>query len=323
MGFLEPIWTAVNNTITGAGGAVPLTLVAIMSNAQSHSSEQDSLLSIPIEVRLMIYELSVGDIYSEPKFNNDHCYSRRNNARREAFDVYFNVLLVNKQLNGEARHIFYQHHLRQLRQSRQIYYICQTSKPATTALGTPVAPSPSEWKWQLGIHSLWTSNCSSIKALADLQLPELGLALWHPQHSHPSKHSERQSTEQLAALKIFAEELATTLKGNSPRTRITIHIDKQARRSPGQAIFHALAPLRASCEQADVSFMNHGAIELDDWMVAELRRGTGLDWGIVLLDSRREREICHGISERLRLRNIRSEVLKDLQLRAARGLKRL
>ncbi len=312
----------LKNDITSRGSSAPSSPFPDAPAMGPQSSKFQLFLEFPMEVRLIIYEMALGDINTEAKLNNDRCYSLRKKARREAFDIYFNVLLVNKQLNSEARQIFYQHHLCQLRECRQIYYVCQTEKPPSTTIDGPTLP-PSGWKWQLGVHSLRTSNCSSAKALANLRLPMVGLALWLPQRHYPTVASQQHTSEQLAALRTFAQELAAELKSNNTKTNISIHIDEFAHRIPCRAVFSALAPLRASCEQIKTCFMCHGSADLENWMATEIARETGETRQKVGLDSQREWYMCRSISERLRHRHINGEIIKDMRLRESRSIQRL
>lgn len=135
----------------------------------SIEEKPSALLSIPLEVRLDIYDLC---------FFQDVCdraYTRKDTWKIEDSNPeYFrelDLLIVNRQIYHEARDIAYaaQHHL--MARTHQTYYVCQTGRRSRSK-------SP-KWKWEIeSIH--WQPSCRSAKTLAKLRLPKLGLAICEP-----------------------------------------------------------------------------------------------------------------------------------------------
>ena len=168
--------------------------------ADSSTLALGTLFSLHPEIRLIIYGFARGDIYTDGNFKSqDHkvadshmetcfCCKRhipkpgqehenfiqelvegRRAHRHRAFDLYFNLTLVNKAVYFEARDMMRRHYRTQLGEAHQVYYICRiiTSKPGA---------KPTEFGYRLAPHDLWAPERSTASALAALELPKLRLA---------------------------------------------------------------------------------------------------------------------------------------------------
>ena len=171
--------------------------------ADSSTLAFGTLSSLHPEIRLIIYGFARGDFYTDENFKSqDHeiadshmstccCCKRhipkqgqehenfirelvegRRAYRHRAFDIYFNLTLVNKAVYFEARDIMRRHYRTQLGEAHQVYYICRiiTSKPGA---------KPAEFGYRLTPHDLWAPKRSTASALAALELPKLRLAYCH------------------------------------------------------------------------------------------------------------------------------------------------
>ena len=178
-------------------------------------------LSLPLEIRLQIYNLCFfQDVrkYSTRTRNisSGDCWKGDSPNKFPEFDL----LLVNHQIHNEAATIAYSAQHDQLIQSHQTYYL------------SPPQLNPKRSKkstWELESQWVWQPSCRSVKGLAALRLPKLGLAFCDPYRAgvystiHPKKNLITE--DQVDALKAFFRSLVYHLRQENVTESIYIYLE--------------------------------------------------------------------------------------------------
>lgn len=196
-------------------------------------------LSLPLEIRLQIYSLCFfQDVqkYSTRTRNvlSEDCWKGDYPNKFHEFDL----LLVNHQIHNEAATLAYSAQRQHLIQSHQTYYL------SPTQLNTKRSK---KWTWELESQWVWQPSCRSVKALAALRLPKLGLAFRDPYRK--GRKLNLITDDQADALKTFFRSLVYHLRQENVTESIDIYFQEHnPGHNPGslQCIFGATQDLLVS-----------------------------------------------------------------------------
>lgn len=189
-----------------------------------------AFLSIPLELRLDIYDLCFVQNVHDPKKHTRKELLDIKRAYLECFHDY-SLLLVNHQIHHESKDIAYAAQRSQLSLTHQTYFLSQTSWHYK--LSFP------KWRWELERKCLWRPSCSSPKALAKLRLPKLGLAIREPIDTFI------QINGQLSIFKSFFRELVHHLRTKNVTQSIEVYLQGHDRDILG-SVFMATDDFRTS-----------------------------------------------------------------------------
>lgn len=223
------------DSVAAASPTPPLpAATAELSPIMPIRKDSSPFLSIPVEIRLEIYDLCFfRDVHRHPQCTrqwvqgnevafpeNLHNFNLLQ-LNHQIYHKDFNLLLLNHQIYHEAKDIAYAAQRQQLIRTHRIYHVCPTSQHNNSKL--------SKWVWDLESQFHWQPSCRSAKALAQLRLPKLGLAIRVPVGDNI--RDQLSIREQLSALEAFFRSLVYHLRDENVTESIEIYLQPQLRES--------------------------------------------------------------------------------------------
>lgn len=159
--------------------------------------------SLPAEIRLNVYRVH---------FSQDIQHASEVREGKLGFRFY-DLLLANRQICKEARHIARRQHLAQLQDSQQTF--CLYHKQVEVSHGSPT------WSWVIGSLKAYHPKNLNAERIAALRLPILGFRIYKTQS--PCAYFDKR----MDGLEEFCCKLRTALDKEGGTRTLELHFSRQ------------------------------------------------------------------------------------------------